>query len=75
MKHSLEVDSVILEYAKNRVLQDVYLKVEIGFVKGLLGRNGSGKTCLMNIIYGEIKTNDKSIRINRGIYYFRFSFT
>jgi len=64
MKHILEVDSVILEYGNKRVLQDIYLKIETGKVSGLLGRNGSGKTCLMNIIYGEIKTNDKSIRIN-----------
>ena len=67
MKHKLEVDSIILEFDSKRVLQDVYLKNETGKTIGILGRNGSGKTCLMNIIYGELKTNNKSIRIDGEI--------
>lgn len=64
MTHSLEVDSIILEFGTKRVLQDVYLKNETGKTMGILGRNGTGKTCLMNIIYGELETNNKSVRIN-----------
>jgi ABC-type lipopolysaccharide export system ATPase subunit len=64
MRHSLEVDSIILEFGTKRVLQDVYLKNETGKITGILGRNGSGKTCLMNIIYGELDTNEKSVRLN-----------
>ncbi len=64
MRHSLEVDSIILEFGTKRVLQDVYLKNETGKITGILGQNGSGKTCLMNIIYGELDTNEKSVRLN-----------
>lgn len=64
MLHTLEVDSVILDFGTNRVLQNVYLKSETGKITGLLGRNGTGKSCLMNIIYGELVPNDKSIRLN-----------
>ena len=64
MKHSLEVDSIILEFGTKRVLQDVYLKNGTGKTTGILGRNGSGKTCLMNIIYGELQTNNKSVRLD-----------
>ncbi|MCF6356351.1 MAG: ATP-binding cassette domain-containing protein [Draconibacterium sp.] len=64
MKHSLEVDSIILEFGNKRVLQDVFLKNETGKITGILGRNGTGKTCLMNIIYGELETNNKSIRLD-----------
>lgn len=64
MKHSLEVDSIILEFDQKRVLQDVFLKNETGKTTGILGRNGTGKTCLMNIIYGELKTTNKSIRLD-----------
>ena len=64
MKNLLEVDSVILEFASKKVLQDVYLKSETGKVTGLLGRNGTGKSCLMKILYGELIPHDKSIRIN-----------
>ncbi len=68
--NKLEIDSIILEFDTKRILQDVYLKCEIGNIIGLLGRNGSGKTCLMNIIYGELVPADKSIRIN-GIPYYK----
>ena len=64
MTHSLVVDSVILEFSGRKVLQDVYLKCETGRVTGLLGRNGAGKTCLMNIMYGELFTENKSVRLN-----------
>lgn len=64
MKHSLEVDSIILEFDTKRVLQDVYLKNETGKTTGILGRNGAGKTCLMNIIYGELNITNKSIRLD-----------
>ena len=69
MKHFLEVDSIFLEFDTKRVLQDVFIKNETGAVTGILGRNGSGKTCLMKIIYGELKTNNRSIRLDgKAIY-------
>ena len=61
---TLEVDSVILEFGTRRILQDVYLKCETNRIVGLLGRNGSGKSCLMNIIYGHLKPLNGSVRIN-----------
>lgn len=64
MLHTLEVDGVILDFGTNRVLQNVYLKSETGEITGLLGRNGAGKSCLMNIVYGELIPNNKSIRLN-----------
>lgn len=64
MINTLEIDGVILEFNKIRILQDVYLKCETGQVTGLLGRNGSGKTSLMNIIYGNINPTDSSVRLN-----------
>jgi len=64
MINILEVDSVILDFDSKRVLQDVYLKSETGKITGLLGRNGTGKSCLMKILFGELIPNDTSIRIN-----------
>jgi ABC-type multidrug transport system ATPase subunit len=72
MIHILEIDSVILEFDSKRVLQDVYMKSETGKVTGLLGRNGSGKSCLMKIIFGELMPNDKSIRIDGNSIYNRY---
>ena len=65
MIQTLEVDSVILEFGTKRVLQDVYLKSETAKITGLLGRNGTGKTCLLNIIYGQLSPYDHSVRLNK----------
>lgn len=65
MIQTLEVDSVILEFGTKRVLQDVYLKNETAKITGLLGRNGAGKTCLLNIIYGQLSPYDHSVRLNK----------
>ncbi len=65
MINKLEVDSVILEFGSQRVLNNVYLKSETGKITGLLGRNGSGKSCLMKIIFGTLVPQNKTIRINR----------
>lgn len=64
MIHKLEVDSVLLEYGSRRILSDVYLKCETGKVTGLLGRNGIGKTSLMNLIFGSLVPNSKSVRFD-----------
>lgn len=64
MKHTLEIDSVLLDFKGRMVLQNVYLKCETGQVTGLLGRNGEGKSSLMKIIFGELSPIDKSVRID-----------
>ena len=68
MRNILEIDSVILEFDNKRILRDIYLKSETGSITGLLGRNGSGKSCLMNIIYGKLIPSEKSIRLNNIFY-------
>lgn len=64
MVHILEADSVFLEFGDRRILTDVYLKCETGQITGLLGRNGQGKTCLMNIIYGTLRGTSQSVRFD-----------
>lgn len=64
MAHQLEADSIVLDFGSRRVLSDVYLKCETGKVAGLLGRNGNGKSSLMNIMYGTLKANSSCIRFD-----------
>jgi len=67
MIQTLEADSIILEFGNKRILQDVYLKCETNSITGLLGRNGAGKSCLMNIIYGTLKPYNGTISINKKV--------
>lgn len=60
--HKLEADGIELYFGERRILSNIYIKAETGSVTGLLGRNGEGKTCLMNIIYGSLNAKIRSIR-------------
>jgi lipopolysaccharide export system ATP-binding protein len=62
--HTLEVDSVQLEFGLRNILSDVHIKCETGKITGLLGRNGQGKTCLMRIIYGDLDVASRSVRFD-----------
>ena len=67
MSSSLEVDSIRKSYGNNQVLTDIALKCQPGDIIGLLGRNGTGKTTLLKIIFGTLFTDYKFIRINDEI--------
>ena len=64
MTHSMEADGIQLEFGRKRILSDIYIKCETGKITGILGRNGEGKSCLMNTIYGSLKNTDKSVRFD-----------
>ncbi|WP_229367815.1 ATP-binding cassette domain-containing protein [Fibrisoma limi] len=64
MTARLEADSIWLEYGQHRILQNIYVRVDVGQVIGLLGRNGYGKSSLLEIIYGTRSAQNHSVRIN-----------
>lgn len=64
MSHLLEADGIQLSFSTRKILSDIYIKCETGMVTGLLGRNGQGKSCLMQIIYGTLCPDIKSVRFD-----------
>jgi lipopolysaccharide export system ATP-binding protein len=66
--YSLEIDSVIKNYGDNRVLTDIYLKCQTGDIIGLMGRNGTGKSTLLKILFGSEAATNKFIRIDGKVY-------
>lgn len=60
----LEADTIWLEYSGRKILQDIYVKIETGQAVGLLGRNGTGKTCLMKAIFGTLRAQTQSVRVD-----------
>jgi len=61
---TLKVDSVLLEFDGRKILQDVWLRCSQGEIIGLLGRNGSGKSSLLRIIFGSLKPSYKYVSID-----------
>lgn len=64
MIHTLEADGIQLSFSERKVLTDVYIKCQTGEITGLLGRNGQGKSCLMQVIYGSLRLDIKSVRFD-----------
>lgn len=61
---NLEVDSIFLEFGERRILTDIHLLCQTEKVCGLIGRNGAGKSCLMQIIFGSRTARYKSVRFD-----------
>ena len=59
-----ELDNVELYFKNKRILNGIYLKAETGKVTAILGRNGCGKSSLLNIAFGSLKPKYKLIRLN-----------
>lgn len=63
-KNTLLVDSVHLEFGERTVLQSAFITAATGKVTGVLGRNGSGKSCLFKCIMGGLRPQNMFIRFN-----------
>lgn len=68
MQSTLEIDSVIKSYGNRQLLTDIYLKCRTGDIIGLLGRNGTGKSTLLKILFGSVKGDNSFIRIDGQVY-------
>ncbi len=63
----LEADSVTLTFGGRPILSGAYLSCRRGEIVGLLGRNGSGKSSLLKIIFGSLGADFKHLRIDGTI--------
>lgn len=59
----LEADSIIYEVDGRKILRGVFLNCRVGEIVGILGRNGSGKSSLFEIIFGTRKAESSFVRI------------
>ncbi|SFP69012.1 ATP-binding cassette domain-containing protein [Hymenobacter arizonensis] len=62
--HVLEADGIRLSFGSREVLTDIYLRVQTGQIVGLLGRNGCGKSSLLQTVFGARTVADASVRVD-----------
>ena len=62
-KHPLQVESIIKNYKKHRVLNNVSLKIDEGEIYSLVGLNGIGKTTMIKIILGLTKADKGVVKL------------
>lgn len=68
MSSILETDSVLKSFGERQVLTDIYLRCETGDIIGMLGRNGSGKSTFLKILFGTLTADRKFIRIDGKVF-------
>ena len=61
--NNLHVDSVIKSFGTRQVLTDIFISCTKGEIIGLLGRNGTGKSTLLKIIFGSMSADAKFVRV------------
>lgn len=60
-----ELDNIELSFKNKRILNGIYIKSETGKITGVLGRNGSGKSSLLQIWFGSLKPKYKLVRVDQ----------
>lgn len=63
----LHVDSVIKSFDNRQVLTDIFIACERGDIIGLLGRNGTGKSTLLKIVFGTLRAERKFVKVDGKI--------
>ena len=63
-KYILEINGLIKNFNRLRVLNDVSFKIKSGDFFGLIGPNGAGKSTLLKILYGIVIPDSGNISIN-----------
>ena len=64
MSHRLVVDSVAVRFGQKTVLSGGYITSQKGMVTGLLGRNGTGKSCMFRALMGGLKVEYVVVHID-----------
>ena len=60
----LEVTEINKSYGKKTILKNFSLKCKVGEIIGIFGRNGTGKSTLLKLIFGTVKADSIFIKIN-----------
>ena len=63
-RHKLIVDSVAVRFGDKVVLRGGYITSSTGTVTGLLGRNGTGKSCMFRALMGGLRVENVMVSID-----------
>jgi len=63
----LEITDLNKSYGKKTILKNIGLECKTGEIIGIFGRNGTGKSTLLKLIFGTVKADTILIKINSEI--------
>ena len=62
--HILVADNIQLKFGPRRILSDIHIQCDNRLHRRFTGRNGSGKSCLLRILYGDQSATRRSVRFD-----------
>ena len=65
--HILTIDSISKSFGDKKILSDIYLTCKTGDIVGILGRNGTGKTTLLNVIFGIEEYENRFVKMDEKV--------
>ena len=60
----LEVENLSKSYKNKLILNDINFECRVGEILGIFGRNGTGKSTLLKIVFGILKADSVFIKLN-----------
>ena len=63
----LEITDLNKSYGKKTILKNINIECKVGEIIGIFGRNGTGKSTLLKLIFGTVKADSILIKINTEI--------
>jgi len=60
----LEINNASKSFGKKQILQDVSFQLKTGEILGIFGRNGSGKSSLLKMLFGTLKSDALNLKID-----------
>jgi ATP-binding cassette subfamily F protein 3 len=72
----IRLQNISMSFESNVILRDVFFRVSKGDRIGLIGKNGTGKTTLLELILGRVEPTDGTVSVDQGLeigYFSQFS--
>ncbi len=63
-KYILEINGLSKSFGKNKVLNNICLRVKPGSITGLMGENGAGKSTMMKCLFGIYSMDTGTIKLD-----------
>eukprot|EP00389_Voromonas_pontica_P013930 GDKH01021560.1.p1 GENE.GDKH01021560.1~~GDKH01021560.1.p1 ORF type:complete len:105 (-),score=4.28 GDKH01021560.1:1-315(-) len=60
----IQINNLSFSYSKNNVFRNLSLSLSKGNIYGLLGQNGVGKTTLLKLLSGLLRSEEESCMVN-----------
>ncbi len=63
----IAANNLTLRFGKKILFEDVNIKFKPGYVYGIIGANGSGKSTFLKVLTGEIKPTEGQVSLDGGV--------